>query len=73
MVSVVDIIQRFLIVSVVVFVCGFRRRRKRFFMVSALFCLWFPSWQENVFMVSVFGFSMDSAVAGGFIFLERIE
>ena len=48
MVSVVDIVQRFLMASVVgLFVNGFRRRRKRCFMVSVVFCLWFPSWQET--------------------------
>ena len=73
MVSIVDIIQRLFMVSVVGFLMvsvvagnylnGFRR-----------WFLWFPSWQENVcFMVSVAGFSMDSAVAGGFIILELIE
>ena len=112
MVSVVDIIQRFLLrfLSLVyLFLFGFRRRRKHFLMLSfvflfmvsvvagkqflwfpwlvfggfcrrrrihnlrmylaiprfvflglvsiAVFCLWFPSWQENIyFMVSVVGF-----------------
>ena len=28
---------------------------------------------KRCFMVSVAGFSMDSAVAGGFIILERLE
>ena len=32
---------------------GFRRRRKRCFMVSVVGCLWFPSRQETFFMVSV--------------------
>ena len=70
MVSVVDIIQRFCMVSVVVFVGGFRRRRKRvvygfhrwFFLVSVV-----PG--KRVFMVSVAGFVLDSAAAGGFIIL----
>ena len=75
MVSVVDIIQRFLMVSVV-----------GSFMVSVVagnvvFCLWFPSllcllfpsWQEKMFMVSVAGCLVDSAAAGGSIILECIE
>ena len=53
MVSVVDIIQHYFMVSIVVFVNGFRRRRKRCFMVSVVgFLLWFPSWQETF----VYGF-----------------
>ena len=77
MVSVVDIIHRFLlfIVSVVVFVDGFRRRRKHFvWFPSLVFVKWFPSWQENIFcMVSVAGVLLDSAAAGGSTTLECIE
>ena len=43
-------------------------------MVSVVGFLWFPSWQESVvFMVSVAGFLVDSAAAGGSRILECIE
>ena len=51
MVSVVDITQRFRMVSVVGFF-GFRRRRKHFLWFPSLAFLWFPSRQETF----VYGF-----------------
>ena len=70
MVSVVDIIQRFVKVSIFVVVFslfyGFRRGRKRLFMVSVVA-------GERCFMVSVAGFWVDYAAAGGSIILESIE
>ena len=61
-------------VSVVGFY-GFRRRRKRFFMVSVVGFLMVSvvAGKRVFFMVSVAGFSMDSAAAGGFNILECIE
>ena len=89
MVSVVDITQRFRMVSVVGFFNGFRRRRKRFFMVSAVgflmvpvaagnVFLWFPSrnvflWFPRFLMVSVARFLVDSAVTGGSGIFECLE
>ena len=53
---------------------GFRRRRKRFCMVSVGISFMVSVVAgKQLFMVSVAGFSMDSAVAGAFICLESIE
>ena len=78
-VSVVDNIQHLLMLSVV-FVSfsfyGFRRRRKRFLMVS-VFVFFFVMVSvvagKRFFMVSVAGFLVDSAAAGGSNILECIE
>ena len=67
----------FLIIFFFIFLHGFRRRRKRFlfffFTVSVVFFYGFRRGRKIICMVSVAGFSMDSAVAGGFNILERIE
>ena len=56
------------------FFYGFRRRRKRFFMVSVVgFVIVSPSSQETCFMVSIAGLLVDSVAAGGSTILEGIE
>ena len=79
MVSVVDITQRFCMVSVVFFY-GFRRRRKHLFMVSVVgFCLmvsvaagnvfsWFPSRQVTCFLCLSRQVTFFSAASNVFFF-----
>ena len=74
MVSVVDIIQRFVYGFRRWFVLWFPSSQETFFMVSVVGCFMVSVVAgQLVFMVSVARCSMDSAVAGGFNVLECIE
>ena len=75
MVSVVDNIQRFVYGFRRWFFDGFRRRRKRCFMVSVVdfFLMVSVVAGKHCCMVSVAGLLVDSAAAGGSNILECIE